>query len=354
MHNILSTRKSDSQFHLLLDWSGAYDNVNRQFLYYLLEYLNFPPIIVESVKAMYYKSLIIYKLRSSWSDTFHQTIGVKQGCPLSPLLYILYQSVVSWYILNNNNVQPFVAYHLPTATMGNNIDLQENIDMDVRLLEYADDQIISRRSVEDLQTCVNQVQVFSQMTQTSSMSKKKSELIWFGTQVSIPWIYDIIEKQNSYNFDLVPHQEVRYLGVQFTSNAQYHQLNTESNIVKFMIMQLNRLVVSYSYNYSLIDLAYYINTYITSKLIFAMRSTLLNNSIYVAVIDRIRKLLASKSSMILMKRYGLISEQVYISLIAPKDWGGLNLQDLYLKDIATKAALFESFLWAKTSCSLHP
>jgi len=74
---------------LLLDFCKAYDSVDREFLYAVLLRLGFPPAFVAAIKAMHEGTRVRFLAngyRSRWVDV---TCGIRQGCPLAPLLFIL-------------------------------------------------------------------------------------------------------------------------------------------------------------------------------------------------------------------------------------------------------------------------
>ena len=72
-----------------LDQEKAFDRVNRRFLRRVLEKMNFGPSFRRWVDVIYQdtQSAVI---NNGWlSESFTLSRGVRQGCPLSPLLYCL-------------------------------------------------------------------------------------------------------------------------------------------------------------------------------------------------------------------------------------------------------------------------
>jgi hypothetical protein len=81
---------------LLLDVASAYDSVNQQCLVDTLRELGVPQHLVRAVQGMYRG--LNYSVRDSegnLGDPFPAGVGVKQGCPASPLLFCMYVQPVS-------------------------------------------------------------------------------------------------------------------------------------------------------------------------------------------------------------------------------------------------------------------
>ena len=79
-----------------LDISAAYDSADHQILVETMLSQEFPPHLVRGVAAMYvglqYRVVVSGQLAE---DAFNVGVGVKQGCPLSPMLYNLYAQPLS-------------------------------------------------------------------------------------------------------------------------------------------------------------------------------------------------------------------------------------------------------------------
>ncbi|KAF5380150.1 hypothetical protein D9615_006149 [Tricholomella constricta] len=72
---------------IFLDQEKAYDKILHDFLYETLERMNFPPTFIQSVKSIYGSAWTKVMINGCVSDAFKVTRGVRQGDPLSCLLF---------------------------------------------------------------------------------------------------------------------------------------------------------------------------------------------------------------------------------------------------------------------------
>ena len=72
-----------------LDMKNAFDRVKLSFLYKVLLSFGFSVEFVKLIKACTYRPWIVPLVNGRPSDFFQASRGVRQGCPLSPFLYIL-------------------------------------------------------------------------------------------------------------------------------------------------------------------------------------------------------------------------------------------------------------------------
>ncbi|KAE9331557.1 hypothetical protein PR003_g14955 [Phytophthora rubi] len=74
---------------LLLDFSKAYDSVDRGFLYDVLEWLGFPALYVTALRGMHEGTRVRFLANGYRSRWIQVTCGIRQGCPLAPIVFIL-------------------------------------------------------------------------------------------------------------------------------------------------------------------------------------------------------------------------------------------------------------------------
>ena len=72
-----------------LDFSKAFDSVDRNYLYNLLQVIGTPANIVKCIKAIYEKTTAVVEVTHHMTKSVEIKRGVRQGCPLLALLIIL-------------------------------------------------------------------------------------------------------------------------------------------------------------------------------------------------------------------------------------------------------------------------
>ena len=77
-------------FAVFIDFKKAYDTVNRGLLMKRLQNLGINGIFMRNIEAMYSKTEYSIKLKGGYTRAINSNLGLKQGCPLSPMLFNLY------------------------------------------------------------------------------------------------------------------------------------------------------------------------------------------------------------------------------------------------------------------------
>ena len=95
----------DPGIALFLDFEKAFDTVSREFLYVVLKKFNFGPSFIKWITILYTQSLCIVTNNGHASEAFVTNRGIRQGCPISSLLFVLVAEVVSIFIRSDNNIR---------------------------------------------------------------------------------------------------------------------------------------------------------------------------------------------------------------------------------------------------------
>ena len=92
LRHVLSVAKEKKKklFAAFVDLTAAYDSIDRTKLWTHLEEINTPFYLLKAIKGMYDGGMYILIDGDKASDPVTPDKGVKQGCPLSPLLFSLY------------------------------------------------------------------------------------------------------------------------------------------------------------------------------------------------------------------------------------------------------------------------
>ena len=87
-------RTESSLYVLLLDWKKAFDKVNVQALEIALCWYGVPCNIVNLISSIYTSQLFTVKAAGQTSAVLEAKSGIRQGCPLSPYLFLILHSMV--------------------------------------------------------------------------------------------------------------------------------------------------------------------------------------------------------------------------------------------------------------------
>ena len=79
-----------------IDFTKAFDTVNRQLLFSLLEKIGCPPKLIGMLKCLYSNVKARLIIDGELSKLFDYNGGVKQGCKLAPSLYGIYAALLLW------------------------------------------------------------------------------------------------------------------------------------------------------------------------------------------------------------------------------------------------------------------
>ena len=122
---------------IALDQEKAFDRVNRNFLNRVLEKFNFGPSFRRWVKIIYEDTSSAITNNGWLSSYFAQTRGVRQGCPLSPLLYCLVAETLGQALRNDPGIE--------------GIQIPGSRGADSKCSQYADDTTLLVRNNYSIQ-----------------------------------------------------------------------------------------------------------------------------------------------------------------------------------------------------------
>ena len=87
------------------DFEKAFDSLNHEYMFNVLHHFNFGPSLINWVK-LFYKGANSCVMNNGYMSTFFPIQrGVRQGCPLSPTLFILCIELLSYKISSNVNIK---------------------------------------------------------------------------------------------------------------------------------------------------------------------------------------------------------------------------------------------------------
>ena len=171
-----------------IDFKKAYDTVNRELLMKRLQVLGINGIFMRNIIGMYRKTEYSVRLNEGYTCAIKSNLGLKQGCPLSPMLFNLYIDDIK--DIFDDQCDP--------------IDIQNT---NINHFLYADDLVILSESRTGLQRCIDKAYNFAKAKHLT-ISLKKSKTMVFN--LAGKFIHDTFTLHDK---ALEPVQSFCYLGV---------------------------------------------------------------------------------------------------------------------------------------------
>ena len=149
-----------------LDQEKAFDRVDRAFLSDLLCHLGFGPNFRKWVITLYEGAFMQIILNGSLTPKILLRRGVRQGDPLSPLLYVLCVEALACQIRNSPEIRGFL---LPGAR-----------GKQARVRLYADDTTVILKDLFSLRRLFDLISVYERGS-GARLNKSKTEAMWLGS-----------------------------------------------------------------------------------------------------------------------------------------------------------------------------
>ena len=126
-----------------VDYQKAFDSLDRKTLWKILAYYGVPQKIISIIKCMYDNQNVKVMFKGKLSNSFIVKTGVRQGCLLSPFLFLL---AIDYIMRQCNN--------------GNGLPWVDNEELDD--LDFADDLAIVSDSIDKMQNKTSQLKDISE------------------------------------------------------------------------------------------------------------------------------------------------------------------------------------------------
>ena len=155
-----------------IDYEKAFDSVDRETLWKLLRHYGVPEKIIALIRCTYQdmSSKIVHA--GQLSESFEVKTGVRQGCLLSPFLFL-----------------PVIDWIMKTITTGRNNGIQWTPWTQLDDLDFADDPALlshNHREMQNKTTCLETISAGTGL----KISKKKTELMKINTTANTPVTVD--------------------------------------------------------------------------------------------------------------------------------------------------------------------
>ena len=228
---------------IFLDQEKAFGRVDHSFLIKTLEAFGFGPHFIEWIKILYNNIQSVIKLNGFISTMIEIERGVRQGCPLSALLYILIAEVLGIEVRLNDKI---VGYKFR--------------DQEHKILQYADDTCLCVTVTESIKECFNVLTIYEKAS-GAKVNISKTDGMWIGT-----WSKRINDESFKNFAGLTwTDEDLKFLGEYIGEDLDKLQINNIENTVQDMTKSLHFWKGKYLSKKGTIRV---INTYVLSKMFY--------------------------------------------------------------------------------------
>lgn len=244
---------------LAIDYAKAFDSISRDFLLQTFDVFGFGRDFKKWVKVLTGGSSSCINYGGWLSESFEVKCGIRQGCPFSPLAFVLAVELLAVKIRNSSIKGVFV----PTLVQGN---------YKLKIKQLADDMTLFLQDRQDMLQAQHIIQHFGRFSGLK-LNVDKTKVMALGTQ------------KTEHNLPFSTTNKMKILGIYFNNTAMAK--NIQENWVH-RLEKLNNLIKMWSMrDLSIHGKSVVIKTFMISQFTFVMQSVGLPE----AVLQKINRLL---------------------------------------------------------------
>ena len=164
-----------------VNFENAFDSIEWSFIEKTLKYYNFGTSLVTWVKVFYTDISCICVLNNGWSsDFFNLGRGVRQGCPLSPYLFILCAEILGNTVRKDNEVCGIKIFHTECK-------LSQYADDTTMILDGSKSSFLRSLYLLDAFASISGLKVNYEKTEALWIGASKSSNLTFSSSEPITW-----------------------------------------------------------------------------------------------------------------------------------------------------------------------
>ena len=307
--DIIEHEKSEGTNSLLLsvDYRKAFDTISTVHINKVIELFGFGAYYSRWIKIILKDRLSCTTNGGYTSGDFRMERGVRQGCPISPLLFVLAVELLAISIRQDPNIKGI--------TVGETVFL---------IKQYADDTTFFLKTTEDLKRVINRIKEFSKFSGLC-LNTQKSQIMVLGK--------GFLSEEHTLGIKQATH--IKILGIIFSTNISASE---NKDNWKDKIENIERMFSKWRHrNLSIIGKITIIKTFALSQLVYIMQSIAIPNE-ELEQINRIFFRFLWKRKYSNKRAFEKVKRKVMCN---PSKEGGLNMINIQ--------ALQKSFLinWAR-------
>ena len=236
---------------LALDYSRAFDSISKEYILWTFKKFGFGNNFLNWVKLLTNNTESRINYMGWISEKIAVNSGIRQGCPFSPMAFVLSLEILAIKIRNNESIEGII---LPNITG----DATNTLNI-LKLAMYADDVTLFLKDQHDLERVMQIIDDFSVISYLK-MNKNKTEAMWLGSM-----------KNSTDEFCNVQWKtQLKILGIYFKNNTPASEIL--ENWTK-RLEQVDRMIIRWSKrNLSISGKLCIIKTFLISQFVYPMQA----------------------------------------------------------------------------------
>ena len=247
MTPLASVFKIPQIYGLFCDFQKAYDTVDRSFLFRILDRMHVGDKFLSFIRLLLTNTFSHTKVNGALSRRFSFLAGVRQGCPISPLLYLFISHAI-YRFLSSRGHGLHLQLATPTPTLFDNFGGQ-----------YADDLTPLFTSLTEVPKLVDSFQIIARGSNQRLNPKKSSVCLLAGSET------DIILPEEIEGIPVV--RSTKTLGIYFGVDAHTHDHSAWAD--QFSVLS-SKLAKIHSLKLSIFGRAFAASAYGLSRFLYHM------------------------------------------------------------------------------------
>ena len=162
LHNtkLIANQQSSDTIALLLDQEKAYDRLHPEYLRAVMHKFNLPTNVIHSLLTLLFSTQIHININGHISHSFiTQQRGIRQGDPISPLLFNIAFDPFLRSIQQNDN---FRGFDFTTEAPPSSAATAPTPSLSVKILAYADDTLVYLQNFHDFTLLQQAIDLYMQ------------------------------------------------------------------------------------------------------------------------------------------------------------------------------------------------
>jgi len=330
----LATATHSTSIALLLDQEKAYDRVNLEYLTAVLTAFNMPSSLISSLLSLFTNTQVRVNINGFLSEAFPTQRGMRQGDPISPLLFNIIFDPFLRAINQHQNILGFDFTRIAATNPRFSSPLADNVPLadPVKVLAYADDTLVFLNDLSEFHQLQQLINKYAAASNASLNYHKTQALSLSG----------------------VPH-ESWILGLRASGISSWHDQNATAPIIYLGYPICSSTAQKNSYFDALLTrLRDFCRLHSVRNLTFRGRVTVLNSLLFSKVWHIARLFPFSANDIHKLQQLGAsfvnqnakLTRFSFATLCLPRSHGGLGLLD--------PAVQINALQWRWLHPLLHP